>query len=382
MSLQVAPFTQDSLTKNPRLRDALHLLDEGRIDTAINELRAQSAQSLAGAAFLLGAVYFQEQRYEELVAHLAHCAELEHDSSAWMLSGAAQHKLGRFRDAYLASKRALRLDWRNMQAHRFAWTALYDLGLGAPAWKIAQAAILRDHGEPPSMDESARPPLDDVTLCAVDCVTPALAVRALRISASLCRFGRVLLLTSTGHRADGIETRAIAHLGSGEAYSAFVLRELVTHVNTGFVLLIQWDGYVLSPTAWRREFLDYDYIGARWLAANLGADDAARGHDVGNGGFSLRSRRFLEAAAALARPLPESHLHPEDVIACRQWRPELEARANVRFAPDAVADRFSMEHALGAEPTFGFHGALNLAHAINDPAFSRLDFLEGQLGIE
>ena len=32
---------------------------------------------------------------------------------------------------------------------------------------------------------------------------------------------------------------------------------------TDFVLTIQHDGFILNPDAWRDDFFDYDYIGAR-----------------------------------------------------------------------------------------------------------------------
>ena len=54
------------------------------------------------------------------------------------------------------------------------------------------------------------------------------------------------------------------HIASREQYSDFVLKQVIQHIRTPWVLLIQWDGYVVDPSAWRAEFLDYDYIGARW----------------------------------------------------------------------------------------------------------------------
>ena len=51
---------------------------------------------------------------------------------------------------------------------------------------------------------------------------------------------------------------------------------------------MQWDGYAVNPGAWDAAFLDCDYLGAKWSWHK----DAMR---VGNGGFSLRSRRLLLA---------------------------------------------------------------------------------------
>jgi hypothetical protein len=207
-------------------------------------------------------------------------------------------------------------------------------------------------------------------------VTPALAARALQISAAQCRFGEVKLLTSTGYRAAGIETVAIPAIDSAKAYSTFVVQSLRRHVKTDFVLVMQWDGYVISPAAWTAEFLDCDYIGARWLPEHIGSDSLQRQYDVGNGGFSLRSRKLMDTLATLCAGLPADQLHPEDAVICRALRPMLEQQAHVRFAPGALAERFSFEHVITAQQTFGFHGVINMAHAIGAPPYSRLEFLE------
>ena len=47
-------------------------------------------------------------------------------------------------------------------------------------------------------------------------------------------------------------------------YSKRMLRDLCQYVQSEFVLVIQWDGYVLNPDVWDDGFLEYDYIGACW----------------------------------------------------------------------------------------------------------------------
>jgi len=131
----------------------------------------------------------------------------------------------------------------------------------------------------------------------------------------------------------------------------------VEHVTTPFVLVFQWDGFVLDPGAWTDAFLDYDYIGAPWEEAS-----APPGRRVGNGGFSLRSRRLLEALQDPA--LAFDPRRPEDKVICRELRPALEARHGVRFAPVELAARFAFEHLPPPHPTFGFHGHANLPLAM------------------
>jgi len=192
--------------------------------------------------------------------------------------------------------------------------------------------------------------LPEITICAADSVQPALAGRALAASLAGCDFGDAILFTDAEVRGP-FRTARIAPLASRADYSRFILKELAGHIATPFALVIQWDGYVVDPAAWLPEFLQYDYIGAKWPWH-------ADGFTVGNGGFSLRSRRLLEAGAD-PRVSLDSGLG-EDKILCRLYRRPLEAQMGVRFAPETVADRFSYERAPPPGPTFGFHGLFNL----------------------
>jgi hypothetical protein len=198
--------------------------------------------------------------------------------------------------------------------------------------------------------------LHDVTLCAVDCVTPALAADALQKSSAGLTYGDVFLLTDTTTVVD-VPIRTIPSLRSRDAYSSFILRNLVEFVQTSHVLIVQWDGFVLDPRHWRPEFLRVDYIGAQWGWFNDGMT-------VGNGGFSLRSRKLLEATA---KAFEDTNIAAnEDVLICREHRRRLEQQFNIVFASPAMADRFSYERTPPAAPTFGFHGMFNFWRHLSD----------------
>ena len=122
-----------------------------------------------------------------------------------------------------------------------------------------------------------------------------------------------------------IEVRAIAPLASREAYSRFVLKSLLEHVETPHVLLIQWDGYVVNPAAFEPAFLECDYIGAKWFWFN----DGMR---VGNGGFSLRSRKLLAALQDARIQLGDA----EDTTIARTFRPLLERAVLDNIVPGGV----------------------------------------------
>lgn len=169
-----------------------------------------------------------------------------------------------------------------------------------------------------------KPNLKDVTLVCVDCTKKSfLGERAMNKSLEQCDFGAVKLLS------DRTKTLPIGTVSTMDEYSSFCIRELHKHFSTSHCLVVQHDGYVLNGAAWSDEFLKYDYIGAPWGGCNL----------VGNGGFSLRSKRLLEACSRI-----NDHPHPEDDFICRRHRQELEAQG-LLFAPRALADRFAVEGA-------------------------------------
>ena len=200
--------------------------------------------------------------------------------------------------------------------------------------------------------------LAQVTLCAVDTRTPALAALSLQRSMAGIDFGRVVLFTdgwTPPHALPGIELVQIPTLRSAADYSQFVLRELQAHVHTSHLLVTQWDGFVLDAAAWTDEFLRFDYVGAVW-------PDERAGQAVGNGGFSLRSTRLL--AAGMDPRITETH--PEDKVLCRDYRSLLETVHGVRFAPIELARRFAFENEAPRGAPFGFHGPCNLPRVLTE----------------
>lgn len=190
--------------------------------------------------------------------------------------------------------------------------------------------------------------LPDVTLCAASSTNVAATVQAMQACLAQVDFADAILCTdATVPAADpdcGIRIVTIDRLTSAKAYSHFVLEQLMDHIATDHCLLVQWDGHIIDAARWQPEFLEYDYIGASWPQF----DD---GHDVGNGGFSLRSRRLMEACRHLGF---DAH-HPEDVAIGRTNRTLLE-NLGMRFAPAPLADAFAAERAGNPAESFGYHG--------------------------
>jgi hypothetical protein len=212
--------------------------------------------------------------------------------------------------------------------------------------------------------EPAKMRLPSVTLCCVDTRHPELGVKALSNSMNRVEFARSVLFTNLDvETADArIETIRIDALRSITDYSRFLMKGLWEHVRTEHVLVIQWDGFVIDQSAWTDEFLEFDYIGAPWSPLHAWLPPNHGG--VGNGGFSLRSRRLLHA-------LRDSRIRDdyasEDLAICIQYKSHLEGVHGIRFAPRPLAQRFSYEGDRVPFPTFGFHSFGNFPYVFFPP---------------
>ena len=172
-------------------------------------------------------------------------------------------------------------------------------------------------------------------MCCIDSVQPDKAKKAMDRCKKYFDFGAEVFINDP-------------QINSRQAYSQFIIKELHKHVHTDFVLMVQWDGFIINPDAWSPLFLDYDYIGAVWHWHE-------EGRRVGNGGFSLRSRVLCQLTAE-----PEfvyMDLNEDDLI-CHVNRKWLEDQG-IKFAPEELARYFSFERELSNIKTFGFHGDFN-----------------------
>ena len=177
-------------------------------------------------------------------------------------------------------------------------------------------------------------------------------------------FDKCIVGGKESSKRDQIEILDLSHIKNARGYNEFCIYGLKDIIDTDFVLVIQTDGYILNPNAWLNIYLNYDYVGAPWYWFD---------NICGNGGFSLRSKKFIEESAKLFPeykwddPTYVPHLYstcPEDFFLCVQSRKNL-LEKGVKFAPGDVAQNFSFEYPIGLpnegmHSSFGFHGKHNL----------------------
>jgi hypothetical protein len=220
--------------------------------------------------------------------------------------------------------------------------------------------------------------LKNVTLVTID-TTDNLdgTLKAIYTSMSGINFASVKLITTEAQiernrylESEGILLdKVVSEIKNYNDYNHYVIYDLHNHVDTTHCLLVQPDGFVLFPEKWDNSWLEYDYIGAPWAhVEDAYIDPFGNHHRVGNGGFSLRSKKFLEVPTKVEVPwetnnsdfywMPEGIVnYHEDGNVCVHNR-HIFVEQGCKYAPVEVAVKFSQETRVseceGVTP-FGFH---------------------------
>jgi hypothetical protein len=191
----------------------------------------------------------------------------------------------------------------------------------------------------------------DITLVAIEFIAYDLTKRAVERTLEQIDVKEVLVI-SDKEFIPGARTIIRPPVNGMEEYCNIMLTGTAEHVNTGHALYVQWDGMAYNREHWTNEFLDYDYIGAPWPWH-------PQNQNVGNGGFSLRSKKLLDICVQEMSNLPPHVVRGEDHLICVDRRAQLESQHGIKFPNFELASKFSFEHGKYT-PGFGFHGVWNM----------------------
>lgn len=211
--------------------------------------------------------------------------------------------------------------------------------------------------------------INNTTICCIDTKNKIEALLAFDKSIENIRFESYKFFTDDisdykvqrFHNLSGInfEIIKIPTIKNKADYSKFCLIELGKYIDSDFCLTIQHDGYIINPQCWKEEFLNFDYIGAPW-PKNWGYRNR-----VGNGGFCLKSKKFLNVSyntfkdfnfqENLKRDKNDISVN-EDFLSCNIYYDQF-LMSGIKYADLETASYFSIEHPIAEmkEKTFGFH---------------------------
>lgn len=208
---------------------------------------------------------------------------------------------------------------------------------------------------PPSLrpsSQTAKLRIADVTLVLIETQENELGALAVKDCLRHADFGDVLIFTNAPEHYAGLgRILPVPNWTSKLGWSEFSWHGVSEHLTTPFALYIQWDSWIIDPSMWRDQFLDYDLIGAPWWYEE---------RNVGNLGFSIRSKRILDYLRDHKDEYPIS-TDCDDELICREYRSRLEADG-FTWAPPEVAIDFAFEcvrpHSV-VQRHFGFHAIGN-----------------------
>lgn len=194
--------------------------------------------------------------------------------------------------------------------------------------------------------------LKNITLLSYNCVNPIQSIKALLYSSKHIDFAEMILVSNEKPEClpsniKFIHTDYKTHLES----SKFTYTDLHKIIQTDFFLGIHDDGFVINPHLWSDEFFNYDYIGAPWKWEG-------RRNRVGNGGFVLKSKKFIELTQYL------NFLGKCDDGELTNDYYDYFIANGCKYAPVEIAMKFSLESKipeceLNLNNSFGFHGKGN-----------------------
>ena len=194
--------------------------------------------------------------------------------------------------------------------------------------------------------------LQNIDLISVNCVNPEQSVKALLCSSEQITFGSIKILAhykpkNLPKHIEYIEIPKQTH----ETMNWFHINTLPKYVNNRYMLSIHDDGFILNPHLWDDKFLEYDYVGAPW---SVGFDWCTRNR-VGNGGFVLKSKKFMN----YEETLPFTNQHNDVYVTNTHY--DYFVNSGCRYAPIEVAMKFSLECKIpecifDLTKTFGYHG--------------------------
>lgn len=210
---------------------------------------------------------------------------------------------------------------------------------------------------------------DNISIIAVSDIKIRATVNALVNSSIFLNPSKTILFTSKKiilkkEEDNIIDIIKINPINSLEEYSNFIIYSLYKYIKTSHILIVQWDGYIINHKKWNIKFLKYDYIGAPFIPRSQDfkycRDKNGAFYTVGNGGFSLRSKRLLEAPSKFKlvdnKKFTSGH---EDGFFSIYHRNFLESKG-YSWAPFEIAQDFSIESPLCIEELkdlpLGFHG--------------------------
>ena len=205
-------------------------------------------------------------------------------------------------------------------------------------------------------------------------------IKALEYSQKSLEFNNVYLF-SNENVSGNFDLIKIDKFKNIVEYNNFLVK-LNKYINSDFALIIQHDGHIINPLNWSDRFLKFDYIGAPWPNDKKWLDRWEKYPERikneifkniqfnrgGNGGFSLRSKKFLDYSSSFDPDFIKNGV-PEDIF-LNLVNYDKAVENQIKYPDVETAIKFSYEsplkgrhkniekkyHFYNSKQHFGWHG--------------------------
>lgn len=201
--------------------------------------------------------------------------------------------------------------------------------------------------------------LKNVTIAALACTHIYETVQAMKYSMKNIEFGDAVFISHKKpfYLPKNIKYKYTSQNKSINDFNYKMIYEMHKYIETDFMLLIHYDGFIINADMWKDEFLNYDYIGSPWPLNKDLKDKNGNICRVGNS-ISIRSKKLLELPLKTDIPFePINGLYNEDLLICVKNKHIFEENG-IKFAPLEIAKHFGKEASIPENKdikTFVFH---------------------------
>jgi len=211
-----------------------------------------------------------------------------------------------------------------------------------------------------------------ITLVIVGTTNHSLAKFAIEKTKNAVPYDCIKIFSDKDLEVQGADFYQLKPEFSREDYSHFMMKELANHIKTDHAIVLQYDGFGVNPEFWEDKFLEYDYIGSPTHVYHPPMRPLLEGtRTIYNtdqkwfslgGGFSLRSRKFLDALQDHVVDVEFFDYNTRTLGICEDasvaviYKKYLENKHKIKYGTIEDSLKFSSEILTGYNFCVGFHG--------------------------